>query len=69
MPREEGKYLLDTDSSAEGIGAVLQQEQDGQLVVIAYSSKALSRPERNYCVRRQELLSVVYHINHFRCYL
>ena len=69
MPREEGLFVLDTDSSAEGLGAVLQQEQDGKLVVIAYSSKALSRAERNYCVSRQELLSVVYHIKHFRCYL
>ena len=69
MPREEGLFVLDTDSSAEGLGGVLQQEQDGKLVVIAYSSKSLSKQERNYCVCRQELLSVVYHVQHFRCYL
>ncbi len=69
MPREKGLFVLDTDSSAEGLGGVLQQEQDGKLVVIAYSSKSLSKQERNYCVSRQELLSVVYHVQHFRCYL
>lgn len=69
LPRENGMYYLDTDSSAEGIGGVLQQMQDDKLVVIAYSSKALSAAERNYCVSRQELLSIVYHIDHFRCYL
>ena len=69
LPREKGMYFLDTDSSAEGLGAVLQQMQDDKLVVIAYSSKSLSAAERNYCVTRQELLSIVYHINHFRCYL
>ncbi len=69
LPMEEGMYYLDTDSSAEGIGGVLQQMQDGKLKVIAYSSKALSQAERNYCVSRQELLAIVYHVNHFRCYL
>ena len=66
LPKEEGMYYLDTDSSAEG---VLQQMQDGKLVVISYSSKAISAAERNYCISRQELLAIVYHVDHFRCYL
>ena len=43
---------MDTDASAEGLGGVLHQEQDGELRVIAYSSKALRKEERNYCVSR-----------------
>ena len=33
-PRDEGQYVLDTDASDQALGAVLQQEQDGQLCVI-----------------------------------
>ena len=34
-PCDEGMYVLDTDVSKEALGAVLQQEQDGQLRVTA----------------------------------
>ncbi|GFY09832.1 retrovirus-related Pol polyprotein from transposon 17.6 [Trichonephila clavipes] len=57
---EIGKqFILDTDASHESIGAVLSQEIDGQKCVIAYFSKCVSRPERNYCVIRKELLAIV----------
>ncbi|GFX61087.1 retrovirus-related Pol polyprotein from transposon opus [Trichonephila clavipes] len=47
---EIGKqFILDTDASHKNIGAVLSQEIDGQERVIAYFSKCLSKPERNYC--------------------
>ncbi|GFV68415.1 retrovirus-related Pol polyprotein from transposon 412 [Trichonephila clavipes] len=50
---------MDTDASHESIGAVLSQEIDGQQRVIAYFSKCLSKPERNYCVTRKELLAIL----------
>ena len=34
--RDEGDFVLDTDASAIGIGAVLQQVQDGEEKVVAY---------------------------------
>jgi len=60
MPRDEGTYYLDTDASDIGLGAVLSQEQDGHEVVLAYTSRTLSKPERNYDVTRREFLAVVY---------
>ncbi|GFT44819.1 retrovirus-related Pol polyprotein from transposon opus [Trichonephila clavipes] len=67
---EIGKqFILDTDASHESIGAVLSQETDGQDRFIAFFSKCLSKPERNYCVTRKELLAIVKTMEHFNTYL
>ena len=62
-------FLLDTDASHSGIGAVLSQVVAGKEKVIAYASRALSKAERKYCVTRKELLAMVTFIRHFRPYL
>jgi hypothetical protein len=48
FPRPEGRFVLDTDASANGMGAVLSQIQDGQEKVIAYASRSLNPAQRNY---------------------
>ena len=57
-PNETGKFILDTDASDTGIGAVLSQMQNDEEHVIAYASKKLTKAERRYCVTRKELLAV-----------
>ena len=69
FPASEGKYIVDTDASNTGLGAVLSKVQNGEERVIAYYSKTLSKPERNYCVTRRELLAIVRALVHFHKYL
>ena len=57
--------MLQTDASAMGIGAVL--EQGGQ--VVAYASRVLTPPEKSYGVIQQECLAIVYALKQFRHYL
>ena len=70
FPDFSKKFILDTDASDCGIGAVLAQVQDdGSESVIAYASRSLSRQEQRYCVTHRELLAVINFIHHFRHYL
>ena len=43
------QFILDTDASNDGLGAVLSQVQDGEEKVIAYASKRLNKAQRAYC--------------------
>ena len=61
-------YILDTDASATGVGAVLSQVQEGKERVISYYSKTLDAAQRNYCVTRRELLAVIKAITFFKPY-
>ena len=64
-------FILDTDASGTGIGAVLSQRfpPEDQEKVIAYFSRTLSCQERHYCVTRRELLAMVKAVKHFHVYL
>ena len=52
-------FVLETDASIRGLGAVLSQTQsDGKLHPIAFASRALSPLEKNYAVTKLETLAV-----------
>ena len=62
---DAGHFQLQTDASAVGLGAVLEQEGH----VIAYTSRTLTEPEHHYSVIQRECLAVVYALKQFRHYL
>ena len=69
FPSEIESFILDTDASDDGIGAVLSQVQNEKERVIAYAGRSLTKAERRYCVTRKELLAVVFFITYFKHYL
>ncbi len=65
-------FVLHTDASNQGLGAVLYQNQNGKLRVIAYGSRTLTNAERNYHLHsgKQEFLALKWAITEkFRNYL
>ena len=65
-------FVLHTDASQEGLGAVLYQEQDGKLRVLGYASRTLTPSEKNYYMQagKLEILALKWAvIEKFRDYL
>ena len=64
------QFVLSTDASDVGIGAVLQQEDGiGVLHPIAYFSKKFDRHQKNYSTVEKETLALVLALQHFEVYL
>lgn len=51
-------FELHVDASTLGLGCVLYQKDGSTLRVIAYGSRSLSKPERNYSVHKLEFLAL-----------
>lgn len=71
-PNFELPFVLHTDASNDGLGAVLYQRQDGKLRVIGYGSRTLTPAERNYHLHsgKLEFLALKWAISDkFRDYL
>ena len=73
IPDYSQSFIVETDSSSGGLGAVLSQHQGDRVKVIAYASKVLSKGEKNqehYSSKKVELLAVKWAIfDVFRSYL
>ncbi|KAK7106579.1 hypothetical protein V1264_017813 [Littorina saxatilis] len=63
-------FFLHTDASLTSLGAVLYQEFDGQMRVIAYASRGLNKSEQNYPAHKREFLALKWAMGEkFRDYL
>ena len=64
-------FLLETDASEEGLGAVLSQKQsDGQYHPVAFGSHSLTPSEKNYHSSKLEFLALKWNVmEHFKEYL
>ena len=68
--RDEIPFVLRTDASDVGVGAVLLQEFEGEgRLPIAYASKKLLPREKNYSTIEKECLGIIWGIEKFRKYL
>lgn len=72
FPDFSAPFILHTDASNEGLGAILYQRQNDKLVVIAFGSRTLSPAEKNYHLHsgKLEFLALKWAVcDRFRDYL
>ena len=70
FPNTDKDYVLYTDASDVGIGAVLTQGDDnGTEKVISFASKAFSSSEKNWTTTEKEAFAVVWSLQYFHPYV
>ncbi|KAI3629344.1 hypothetical protein MIR68_012621 [Amoeboaphelidium protococcarum] len=62
-------FIVATDASDFGLGAVLYQKIDLKVKYISFAARALSTSERNYSPTQRECLGIVFALEQFRYYL
>ena len=68
FPDFKKPFLLETDASGKGLGAVLLQKQDdGHYHPIAFASQALSETEQRYHSNKQEFLALKWAVTEQFC--
>ena len=68
-PDFQRPFILHTDASGTGLGAVLAQEFDGDEHPITFASRKLLKHEKNYATVEKECLAIKWAIHHLRYYL
>ena len=63
------EFVLTTDASNLGLGAVLSQGQIGKDLPVAYASRSLNNAELHYTTSEKELHAIVWATKYFRPYL
>ena len=69
LPIPSDEFLLQTDASGVGIGAVLSVVREGEELPVAFWSRKLQPRERRYSATELEGLAVMATVHHFDAYL
>ena len=69
LPNFEFSFVLRTDASDTGLGAILIQDQGFGDQTIACASRKLNAAKKNYSTVEKELLAVVWGVQKFSAYL
>ena len=69
LPDLEKEFILQTDASNTGVGAVLLQDYEGVKRPVAFASKKLQPAEQNMSTIEKECYAVVWGISKFSSYL
>jgi hypothetical protein len=66
QPDPDREYLVDTDASNVGVGAVLlQRDDEGKPHPICYASRKLAPAKQRYSTREQEALAIIFAVEKF----
>jgi hypothetical protein len=67
LPKDQGKFWLETDTSDMATGAILSQEQtNGSYRPLGYASKSFSEVEQRYTTYNKELLGIMCGLKEWR---
>lgn len=63
------EFIITTDASNVGCGAVLSQDYDGNDLPVSYGSKTFNKAESKKHTIYQEMIAIHWAINHFKAYV
>lgn len=69
LPDFQKQFILTTDASKQGCGAVLAQKYDDVELPIAFASRSFTKGESNKSTIEQELCAIHWAVTYFRPYL
>lgn len=66
LPEYNKEFILETDASNTGLGAVLlQRDESGRMVPVKWGSRKLSPTEKRYGITEKEMLAVLWGVTNF----